>query len=114
MANERRQRNMRQNPTYRTNGAAAYDVNYTDYQYGTAAPARKPAQKPRKKPAHRKQAKARMTIAPVAAGRQMEAGCLCDLSPVPGRLGLEQSDRAKKAIIDYEAQKPQLKFELGI
>lgn len=76
MANERRQRNMRQNPTYRTNGAAAYDVNYTDYQYGTAAPARKPAQKPRKKPAHRKQAKARMTIAPMAVAGVMLAGIM--------------------------------------
>lgn len=76
MANERRQRNMRQNPTYRTNGAAAYDINYTNYQYGTAAPARKPAQQPRKKTASRKHEKARMTVAPMAVAGVLLAGIM--------------------------------------
>lgn len=76
MANERRQRNMRQSTTYRTNGAAAYDVNYTEYQYGSAAPARQPAQKPRKKAAPRKREKAKFTVAPMAVAGIMLAGIM--------------------------------------
>lgn len=76
MANERRQRNMRPSPTYRTNGAAAYDVNYTQYQHGTAAPARKPAQAPRKKTAPHKHARAKMVVAPMSVIGIMLAGIM--------------------------------------
>ena len=61
---------------YRTNGAAAYDVGYTQYTYGNTAPARKPAQKPKRQPKPQKRARAKLTVAPLAVAGMLLAGLM--------------------------------------
>lgn len=66
MATQQSKGNTQRKQSYRTNGAAAYDVAYTQYQHGTAAPERKPSRKPAPKAQPRKQEKAQLTVAPMA------------------------------------------------
>ena len=76
MATERKQSTTQRRAAYRTNGAAAYDVRYQPYQYGTEAPVRQPAGKPRKKAAPRKRPKAKLAVAPLAVAGMLMAGLM--------------------------------------
>lgn len=76
MATERKQSTTQRRAAYRTNGAAAYDVRYQPYQYGTEAPVRQPAGKPRKKAAPRKRPKAKLAVAPLAVVGMLVAGLM--------------------------------------
>lgn len=76
MASERKTPIRRRPPVYRTNGAAAYDIRYTQYQHGTAAPERPPMHRPRKRTAPRKRVKAKLTVAPMAVVGMLVAGLM--------------------------------------
>ena len=75
MAQSKRTSNRR--PVYRSNGSAAYDINYIPYEAGNAArrvqePVRKP--KPRRKAKPR--ARAKLTVAPLAVVGMLAAACM--------------------------------------
>lgn len=75
---------------YRTNGAAAYDVNYTQYEYGNTAPTRQPSKKPAQKAKPHKRTKAKLTIAPLAVVGML-LSCLMLLLVVCGYIQLYEA-----------------------
>lgn len=76
MATQRSKVNTQRGQSYRTNGAAAYDVRYTDYQRGTEAPVRQPARKQAPKTQPKKQAREQLTVAPMAVLGMLLAGVM--------------------------------------
>lgn len=74
MAQHRPTANRTTRPTYRTNGAAAYDINRIDeMQYGNAA---RELQRPKRKPRTHPKVKAKQLVAPLSIVGMMAAVCM--------------------------------------